>query len=1305
MSNGDERDLPVDPPSQIPTCNDSVTVGLHSNTDDTNGTEIPTTINSNLSILQWNCRNLHTNLSIFKQFLSTVKFDVICLQSVGRRYQDLPILAGYYYPPIYTRRSDGVVAVATYVSEDRRMQSVRAPCSDDTLAVCVQISTTSRSINIVNIYYPDGCSGKTDWLVSLDTSVDWVVVGDFNAHHALWGGTGTEARGGGAGLAENIVNANLFLLNDGSPTRLPDRAEHTATAIDLSLVSPTLAPHATWHVVEDDMGSDHLPLHISFNKAGPEVRSRDTARKYNYHRADWEAFSSRLSSADIPFFDDLSKQYDVYKDVVLSAADACIPRKGQGRAGEAGNPWWNDDCRLAVKNKKHWLRKYRQSRFAPDFEGFKEARLQCRKTIAAAKKAHWEKFLNENVTQYQDAGSLWKKVKKLKNKYNLPEQPIVVNGKVTTTEKEKAEALADVFAAASQSQSLSKEEQERRAAQSATFRSPLADTSSALNLPFTHVEVVLAIRRIKNIHKATGADGVSYSMIQHYPPNILHFVTDYFNRCWREGCVPDAWTSALVVPILKHGKPRRDPKSYRPISLTPHTGKVFERLVKGRIEHLLEKEKVIPILQAGFRKGRGCTDHIVRLSSHIKKASARGLPTMATFFDVKSAYDAVWMEKLYHKLAGVGVSGSLYDAIVALTRRRVVRVKIGSALSEERWLDMGVPQGSIIAPTLYNIMMADITSIKFNKANIIMYADDIAIWSTIPYKRFSDRTCATIRNNFQSDVNKIVDYMRDNGFCLSPDKTVLMFFPARHRVDITKFYVTINGQVIKAATSTRYLGVIFDHKMSWGPHVQHLLDKASSAVGLIRTLKHVEGCNNVKALLHVTRALIRSRLTYGQEAFFAAARTTLCKLQAKECAVLRVVLDLPRGAPQELVYREAGWLPLDKERELRCAQYVVRAQGVENSTSEEVLLDYDNANSEDNVSLRLRHHTIAERNLSIASYAQRLSSVAGTQEAHVNNQTTSPFPPWLMEKAEIVTDCSTVTKSTNPLLLTTHIREYIDARLQNHLHIYTDGSKQDDGCVGCAFSIPALKIVKQYRLDDHISIFSSELFAIYMALTHIVDMPVTINGIAILTDSKSSLQALQRTGGNRGDLIVECQFLIHQIITRGTEVTLMWIPSHVGIGGNERVDAAAKEACSLPSVSVHIGHTVSELCTRLRAAATDLYKAELRETAAVKGWFDDSFSPAGVHPDLPLHLLPLFYRLRTQSLRFSYLKQQCYCAQPLSFQHIFSCPETAALLCEIQARFNCTSPAALLCKHAVYGWKVTMSFIRELSRLKIAALL
>jgi ribonuclease HI len=547
--------------------------------------------------------------------------------------------------------------------------------------------------------------------------------------------------------------------------------------------------------------------------------------------------------------------------------------------------------------------------------------------------------------------------------------------------------------------------------------------------------------------------------------------------------------------------------------------------------------------------------------------------------------------------------------------------------------------------------------------------------------------------------------MTKNGFTFSPDKTSLCLFTARHRIDLSKFYIQIYGETIKASTSTRYLGVLFEPNLSWGLHVQHLLNKASTAVGLIRTLKYVEGCNDVKSLLHVTRALVRSRLSYGQEAFFAAAPSTLHKLQAKECSILRIVLGLPKGTPQDLVYREAGWLPLERERELRCAQYVVRAQAVENSTSEEIQIDFDNTHNDANISLRQRHHTIAERNLSIANYVENISNTAGVVGAKVDKWNPHPFPPWQIQAPNFITDYGPVSKQQNPQLCSVYAKEIVH-EYQNHLQIFTDGSKQMDGHVGCAFAIPALKITKKYRLENDVSIFSAELQAIYLALDYLSNVRPTTEGrkIVILTDSRSALEALQNCGSNRRNTIEKSNFLIHQLIQTGSEVTLAWIPSHMGIRGNEMADTAAKEACSLDQVTVKIGHTVSELCSKLSTSAKQLHANDLKNKATIKGWFDGSFDPNGVHPGVHAELLPLFYRLRTQSLRFSFAKPRCPCSQMLTFQHLFTCPIVNPILNDLQKFDIVPTPSTVLCKHPVLGWKIAVLFVKKLTSSEVGAL-
>ena len=123
-------------------------------------------------------------------------------------------------------------------------------------------------------------------------------------------------------------------------------------------------------------------------------------------------------------------------------------------------------------------------------------------------------------------------------------------------------------------------------------------------------------------------------MLRQLPVAVTEILLRFYQKCRGTGTIPKAWREDLVVAIPKEGKPQQLPTSYRPIALTPRLGKVYERLIKSRLDHFLEKHDILPLCQAGFRRGRSCMEHVVRLTEHVKKALAAGNTTVATFFNI-----------------------------------------------------------------------------------------------------------------------------------------------------------------------------------------------------------------------------------------------------------------------------------------------------------------------------------------------------------------------------------------------------------------------------------------------------------------------------------------------------------------------------------------------------------------------------------------------------------------------------------------------------------------------------------------------
>ena len=167
------------------------------------------------------------------------------------------------------------------------------------------------------------------------------------------------------------------------------------------------------------------------------------------------------------------------------------------------------------------------------------------------------------------------------------------------------------------------------------------------------------------------------------------------------------------------------------------------------------------------------------------------------------------------------------------------------------------------------------------------------------------------------------------------------------------------------------------------------------------------------------------------------------------------------------------------------------------------------------------------------------------------------LPSWELERLTICHSLGeSLSKKSDPLYLATLAKERIKEQLGNHLQIFTDGSVLESGEVGCAFVIPDLKITRRYTLPTGTSIFTAELYAILMACSTVNDLPSPPppppspppSRVSILSDSKSALRALAKEGSkNRRKLQAEILFLAHQLILKGTDVFLMWLPSHTDI--------------------------------------------------------------------------------------------------------------------------------------------------------------
>ena len=137
----------------------------------------------------------------------------------------------------------------------------------------------------------------------------------------------------------------------------------------------------------------------------------------------------------------------------------------------------------------------------------------------------------------------------------------------------------------------------------------------------------------------------------------------------------------------------------------------------------------------------------------------------------------MWHARLLYKLKTIGITGMMFQYFKNFLSERCICIRVGKTYSSNKTIDMGIPQRSVIAPILFNIIIHDLPKALSNNTHVAQYADDIAIWvNTTLRKHTNKRLVNHVQKLYQSEINKLTTYMKDNGFELSQEKTCLMLF-------------------------------------------------------------------------------------------------------------------------------------------------------------------------------------------------------------------------------------------------------------------------------------------------------------------------------------------------------------------------------------------------------------------------------------------------------------------------------------------------------------------------------------------------
>lgn len=835
---------------------------------------------SNLKILSWNCNSLHGKLPELRDFLSYGDYDVVLLQETKLKHH-----LSYHIPNYTLHRKDRCATlprtyggVAIYVKNGITHSLVTDLKTDSLESISIIIDGPAK-LMLTSAYVRHCLPFPSQDIKKIFAHCDKnIIIGDFNAHHLAWGAKRNSTHG--IRLLKLLMDEHILMAYPPSPTHIVNSTNLvTQSTIDFLL-------HKNLHQFPDVaalqvLSSDHLPITTTINLQF-HLAQRKPALK-----TDWSVFTSQLIAKPL-HFPLLKDQHSIDLETSSFTKDILDAYEASSKPVKTTYQFrLPTDIKMLIRARNEARRYSQRTRHPDDLQRFNQLRNQVRTAIRRLQQESWASHLQ---SLSPDDNSIWKTIKRLTNKrFDYP--PIKTDTAYAVTPHDQAETIARVY-----------EGQFSNSENSNLAIDPLVD--HIINMT-THdkidrtvpTEVIEAIEKLK-IKKCPGADCVNNAMIINLPVTFILRLTNLINAILDTKYFPSEWKKAIVCPIPKQGQDLSLPSSYRPISLLSGLGKVAERIILNRLNKFLNDNQLMLPEQFGFRSQHSTTHQLLRVVETLSEGKQKHESVAILLLDVSKAFDKVWHTGLIYKLSCMSVPVPLIQLLSNYLSGRFFMVRVKDQLSSLHPILSGVPQGSILGPTLYNVYVNDIPRHPFTE--LALYADDTAIIARAKKAR-------TVQQHLQNHIDSIVLWMQNWKIKLNSTKCKAISIgtkspPSRLQID---------GCTIDWSNSATYLGVEIDKNLTWSKHINKTRGKMTGAFNGIKALIFTRKLSlNNKVLLY--KALIRPLATYAAPVWAYAAKTNFKKLCAKESSLLRLIRFGHPFLSNEVILKDLRMKPLRK---------------------------------------------------------------------------------------------------------------------------------------------------------------------------------------------------------------------------------------------------------------------------------------------------------------------------------------------------------------------------------------------------------
>ena len=349
------------------------------------------------------------------------------------------------------------------------------------------------------------------------------------------------------------------------------------------------------------------------------------------------------------------------------------------------------------------------------------------------------------------------------------------------------------------------------------------------NIIVTETDIRLAIDELSP-NAAPGPDGIPAILVKKCRDSISEPLTMIWNKSLVTGNTPEIFKTAHITPILKPGKMKSKPESYRPVSLTSHLVKTFERVVKRHLQNHLETHMKISHGQHGFREKRSCLSQLLEHYDQVLKGLESGFNVETVYLDFSRAFDKVDLGILCRKIRDKGIYGPLGVWLHNFLKDRVQFVIANNKKSFSTQVTSGVPQGTVLGPLMFLLLIDSITDCEIS-ATIRMFADDTRATKFIA----TEDDMVT----FQDDLEGLYSWQTENNMLFNGSKFEIIRYGKNETLKNTCNYLTPNAEdIIERKEVVRDLGIKVNENANFKDHINFVCCKVKQKAGwILRSFK------------------------------------------------------------------------------------------------------------------------------------------------------------------------------------------------------------------------------------------------------------------------------------------------------------------------------------------------------------------------------------------------------------------------------------------------------------------------------------